>query len=141
MLGHPAFIQDDIDTAFIERHRADLLPEGGTADRALALAAAFLALSNGQRAAEAARRGDPYSPWANTNGWRLNGEGGSSFLLRDNAGQQRDARLTFSGESWSIAIDDGAPLRLTSPRIDNGALLLAPIMAAFGSPSWRTATR
>ena len=30
-------------------------------------------------------------------------------LLRDNAGKQRDARLTFSGERWSIAIDDGAP--------------------------------
>jgi 3-methylcrotonyl-CoA carboxylase alpha subunit len=124
VLGHPAFLNEEIDTGFIERHRADLLPDdAGTPDRALALAAAFLVLSTGQRAAEAARRGDPHSPWANTNGWRLNGEGGSSILLRDNAGKQRDARLTFSGESWSVAIDDGAPLRLTSPRIDNGALV------------------
>jgi 3-methylcrotonyl-CoA carboxylase alpha subunit len=125
VLGHPAFLAEEIDTGFIERHRADLLPEAtGTPDRALALAAAFLVLSNGARAAEAARRGgDPYSPWAMTNGWRLNGEGGSSILLRDNAGRQRDARLTFSGETWTIAIDDGAPLRLTAPRIDNGALV------------------
>jgi 3-methylcrotonyl-CoA carboxylase alpha subunit len=125
VLGHPAFLAEEIDTGFIERHRADLLPEAtGTPDRALALAAAFLVLSNGARAAEAARRGgDPYSPWAMTNGWRLNGEGGSSILLRDNAGRQRDARLTFSGETWTIAIDDGAPLRLTAPRIDNGSLV------------------
>ena len=98
VLGHPAFLREEIDTGFIERHRADLLPEGaGTSDRALALAAAFLVLSGGARAAEAARRGgDPHSPWATTSGWRLNGEGGSSILLRDNAGRQRDARMTFS---------------------------------------------
>ena len=125
VLGHPAFLKEEIDTGFIERHRADLLPESaGTSDRALALAATFLVLSGGARAAEAGwRGGDPHSPWATTSGWRLNGEGGSSILLRDNAGQQRDARLTFSGELWTIAIDDGAPLRLTAPRIDNGSLV------------------
>jgi len=125
VLGHPAFLAEEIDTGFIERHRADLLPESsGTSDRALALAAAFLVLSGGAHAAEAARRGgDPHSPWATTSGWRLNGEGGSSILLRDGAGRQRDARLTFSGDLWTIAIDDGAPLRLTAPRIDNGSLI------------------
>jgi 3-methylcrotonyl-CoA carboxylase alpha subunit len=125
VLGHPAFLKEEIDTGFIERHRADLLPEaGGTPERALALAAAFVVLADGRRAAEAARRGgDPYSPWNLTNGWRLNGEGGSSILLRDKDGRQRDARLTFTGERWSIAIDDGAPLRLTGPRIENGALV------------------
>jgi 3-methylcrotonyl-CoA carboxylase alpha subunit len=124
VLGHPAFLKEEIDTGFIERHRADLLPEGGgTPERALALAAVFLVLDNGRRNAEAARRGDPHSPWANTSGWRLNGEGGSSILLRDSTGKQRDARLTFSGERWSVAIDDGAPLRLTQARIDNGALV------------------
>ncbi|WP_119303508.1 acetyl/propionyl/methylcrotonyl-CoA carboxylase subunit alpha [Dongia deserti] len=125
VLGHPNFLKEEIDTGFIERHRAELLPEvGAMPDRALALAAAFLVLADGQRAAEAARHsGDPHSPWGLTNGWRLNGEGGSSILLRDNAGQQRDAHLTFSGALWSIAIDAGAPLRLTAPRIDNGALV------------------
>jgi 3-methylcrotonyl-CoA carboxylase alpha subunit len=53
----------------------------------------------------------------------VNGEGGSSILLRDAVGKQRDARLTFSGERWSIAIDEGVPLRLTAPRIENGALV------------------
>ncbi len=125
VLGHQAFLNQEIDTGFIERHRADLLPEGGaTPERALALAAAFLVLVDGQRAAEAARRsGDPHSPWGLTNGWRLNGEGGSSILLRDSAGRQRHARLTFSGARWDVAIDDGPPLRLTAPRIENGALV------------------
>jgi 3-methylcrotonyl-CoA carboxylase alpha subunit len=125
VLGHPEFLKEAIDTGFIERHRADLLPEtGATPERALALAAAFLVLADGRRAADTTLKGgDPHSPWATTNGWRINGEGGSSILLRDSAGQQRDARLTFSGALWTIAVDDGAPLRLTNPRIDNGALV------------------
>jgi 3-methylcrotonyl-CoA carboxylase alpha subunit len=125
VLGHPDFLKEAIDTGFIERHRADLLPDAGvTPERALALAAAFLVLADGERAADAALKGgDPHSPWAMTNGWRVNGEGGSSILLRDSAGQQRDARLTFSGALWTVAIDDGAPLRLTNPRIENGALV------------------
>src|SRR4029450_13572489 len=58
VLGHPAFLKEEIDTGFIERHRADLLPEGdGTSDRALALVAAFLVLSGGARAAAGGPRG------------------------------------------------------------------------------------
>ncbi len=127
VLGHSAFLKEEIDTGFIERHRADLLPEAeATPDRALALAAAFIVLNDGRRWAEAAQRtGDPHSPWATTGGWRLNGEGGSSILLRDGTGKQRDARLTFSDERWTIAIDDGPALRLTRPRIENGALVAA----------------
>jgi 3-methylcrotonyl-CoA carboxylase alpha subunit len=125
VLGHPAFLKEGIDTGFIERHRADLLPENqGTPDRVLALAAAFVVVAGGERAAEAARRGgDPYSPWATASGWRINGEGGSSILLRDGTGRRRDVRLAFTAGRWSIAIDDGAPLRLSAPRIENGALV------------------
>jgi 3-methylcrotonyl-CoA carboxylase alpha subunit len=125
LLGHPAFLREEIDTGFIERHRADVLPgTDGTPDRALALAAAFLVLNTAERVrAAAVQGGDPYSPWATNGGWRVNGDGGSSILLRDSAGKQRDARLTFSSPRWSIAIDEGTALRLTNPRIENGALV------------------
>ncbi len=89
---------------------------------ALALAAAFLVLSGGARAAGGpARRRSAFALAPPTAG------GSTRVRLRsccgDNAGRQRDARLTFSGELWTIAIDDGAPLRLTAPRIDNGSLV------------------
>ncbi|MDD2853232.1 MAG: acetyl/propionyl/methylcrotonyl-CoA carboxylase subunit alpha [Desulfuromonadaceae bacterium] len=74
VVSHPAFAAGEIDTGFIERNRAGLFPETAPAsDRTLALAALDLMLS---RTAEAACRAeqslDPYSPWHQSAGWRLN---------------------------------------------------------------------
>ncbi len=74
---HPAFAGGDLDTGFIDRHRADLLPESeAPSDTVLALAA--LAVVKGREAAAkaaAAASSDPGSPWALTDGWRMNDEG------------------------------------------------------------------
>ncbi|MDD5285284.1 MAG: acetyl/propionyl/methylcrotonyl-CoA carboxylase subunit alpha [Desulfuromonadaceae bacterium] len=72
--AHPAFIAGEIDTSFIERHRSALFPEAVPAsDRIMALASLDLMLEQtveaGQRANSSS---DPYSPWHQTNGWRLN---------------------------------------------------------------------
>ncbi|HWA48567.1 MAG TPA: acetyl/propionyl/methylcrotonyl-CoA carboxylase subunit alpha [Dongiaceae bacterium] len=127
VLGHPAFLKEEIDTGFIERHRDDLLPSGeATPGRALALAAAFVILKDGAAAkAKAQASADPHSPWAETNGWRVNGEGGSSILLRDAAGQRRDVRVGFAGERWSFAIDNNAPIHLLRPSLDQNILSAA----------------
>ncbi|HSW84329.1 MAG TPA: biotin carboxylase N-terminal domain-containing protein, partial [Usitatibacter sp.] len=65
---HPAFLAGDTDTAFIERHRADLLPEAGAAPAEALVAAAARAFMD-EQAAIASR---PPSPWNDTRGWRLN---------------------------------------------------------------------
>jgi 3-methylcrotonyl-CoA carboxylase alpha subunit len=72
--AHPAFAAGEIDTGFIERHRSALFPEAVPAsDRILALASLELMLEweveAGQRAHSSS---DPYSPWHQTSGWRLN---------------------------------------------------------------------
>jgi 3-methylcrotonyl-CoA carboxylase alpha subunit len=72
--AHPAFAAGNIDTGFIERHRAALIPEIATAsDRILALASLEVMLEleteSGQRACSSS---DPYSPWHQMSGWRLN---------------------------------------------------------------------
>ncbi|NQV22218.1 MAG: 3-methylcrotonyl-CoA carboxylase, partial [Rhodospirillales bacterium] len=72
--AHPAFVNGDLDTGFIERHSADLIPEAGPlSDRVLALAALDQVL---RRAADikrtAAASEDPHSPWSLVNGWVLN---------------------------------------------------------------------
>ncbi len=72
--AHPAFAAGEIDTGFIERHRTALFPEAVPAsDRILALASLDLML---EREVEAGQRAhsssDPYSPWHQTSGWRLN---------------------------------------------------------------------
>ncbi len=81
LAGHPAFAAADLDTGFIDRYRADLVPAaGGADDRVLALACLELLLGQTRDAAElAARSGDPYSPWGQASGWRLNDDGHTDF--------------------------------------------------------------
>jgi len=68
VVRHPKYLEGETDTAFIERHRADLLPPPGDVP-AGALAAAAARVLDDER--EAAAR-QPASPWNDTGGWRLN---------------------------------------------------------------------
>ena len=72
--AHPAFAAGEIDTGFIERHRSALFPEAAAAsDRILALAALDLMLEQSALALQrASASADTYSPWHQSNGWRLN---------------------------------------------------------------------
>jgi 3-methylcrotonyl-CoA carboxylase alpha subunit len=75
--AHPAYTAAAVDTGFIERHKADLLPpEPGLVDDLLACAALAVLLQRREAAAAEARASaDPHSPWHGTTGWRLNGLG------------------------------------------------------------------
>ncbi|MEQ1888465.1 MAG: acetyl/propionyl/methylcrotonyl-CoA carboxylase subunit alpha [Alphaproteobacteria bacterium] len=89
--GHPAFASGDVDTGFIERHLAILIPanEGVAADDTV-LALASLAVLNAraqQACAAAASSGDPYSPWHQTDGWRPNATGRETLLFLSNGAQ------------------------------------------------------
>jgi len=74
LAAHPAFAAGELDTGFIERHRAGLFPERRPAsDRTLALASLERLLWRQKEAQASARRSaDPASPWHVTSGWRLN---------------------------------------------------------------------
>ncbi len=143
VVAHPAFLAGDTDTAFIERHRADLLPEGaGVPTEALVAAAARVFRDEQQAIASA-----PSSPWNDTRGWRLNqpsvrrmeleSEGGgvarleAEFLpghaLIDIGGTKHRVSLgPADGDRMQIALDDetyfarvarhGAALTATTPR-------------------------
>jgi 3-methylcrotonyl-CoA carboxylase alpha subunit len=68
VVRHPAFLAGDTDTAFIDRHRTELLPEAGAAPAEALVAAAARAFVDEQ----AAIASSPPSPWNDTRGWRLN---------------------------------------------------------------------
>ncbi len=72
--AHPAFIDGELDTGFIERHAADLIPEtGGVPYRVLVLAALDQVLRRAVDARHmATKSNDPHSPWAQVNGWVMN---------------------------------------------------------------------
>ena len=76
VVAHPAFAAGEVDTGFIERHRDGLFPESAPAsDRTLALAALDLMLNRSAEAVLRAQKShDPYSPWHQTGGWRLNSD-------------------------------------------------------------------
>jgi 3-methylcrotonyl-CoA carboxylase alpha subunit len=78
--AHPAFAAGDLETGFIDKHKDDLLPAPGqTPDQVLAVACLDVLLRRQGHAAP----GDPYSPWARVDGWRLNDQGHDELHFLD----------------------------------------------------------
>jgi 3-methylcrotonyl-CoA carboxylase alpha subunit len=123
VVRHPAFIAGDTDTAFIERHRAELLPSGSAVPVEALIAAAARVFRDEQEAIASA----PPSPWNDTRGWRLNqpsvrrmelkGEASEVFRLEaefrpghaviDAGGAKRRVTLgPGDGDRMQLALDD-----------------------------------
>lgn len=85
LAGHQAFVGCDLDTGFIDRFRADLIPPQTPAPmRVLALAALAVTLERRDAVARFAERSsDRWSPWAEVNGWRLNDRGWDELLMQE----------------------------------------------------------
>jgi 3-methylcrotonyl-CoA carboxylase alpha subunit len=106
---HPAFEAADLDTAFIERHRANLLPDDPLPPLldAWAIACAELVLYQEEVAREAALRSrDPWSPWSHAKGWRLNGEGHGEIRLRCDGTLHRIA-VTYRPDGYQFELPAG----------------------------------
>ena len=135
--AHPAYEAADIDTSFIDRHLAELVPEADAAPDEILAAASVAVLFD--RADAAGRHspgaGDPHSPWRTADGWRLNAESFQEITLRDGEqtlivgvhGGARDARLELPGGVRSargarngarrVSLElDGAPVAATVVR-------------------------
>ncbi|MGR1217381.1 acetyl/propionyl/methylcrotonyl-CoA carboxylase subunit alpha [Metapseudomonas otitidis] len=109
VLGHPAFAAAELDTGFIERHQAQLLP-----------APAALPEQVWQLAAEAFRQGDaarirqddPHSPWSGNSGWRAGLPSETDLHLA--CGEERqvvrlrgrvDSPIHLEGERLALELD------------------------------------
>ncbi|SFA64918.1 3-methylcrotonyl-CoA carboxylase alpha subunit [Metapseudomonas otitidis] len=109
VLGHPAFAAAELDTGFIERHQAQLLP-----------AHAALPEQVWQLAAEAFRQGDaarirqddPHSPWSGNSGWRAGLPSETDLHLA--CGEERqvvrlrgrvDSPIRLEGERLTLELD------------------------------------
>ncbi len=101
--GHPAFAAAKLDTGFIERHGADLLPAPGPVpDDIVAIAAFWVLREEGRERIDPA---DPSSPWDAVTGWRPNLPSRISVDFAD-----RDRRLAVAAEgfdgAWRVRIGD-----------------------------------
>ncbi|WP_420854613.1 acetyl/propionyl/methylcrotonyl-CoA carboxylase subunit alpha [Sneathiella marina] len=81
--GHPAFGAKDLDTGFIERFKNDLVPASPVpTDEDFALAILHILLTRDATASkELVDSTDPYSPWNDLHGWRLNDTGHDDFVF------------------------------------------------------------
>ncbi len=114
---HKAFAGGEIDTGFIQRHRAELLPAPAPADdTTLALAALGVLLT---RAAVAATC-DPHSPWSRSDGWRLNGDSHDRLLFADGTAQ---VAVTAHFRKRGYVLDlPGGPVAASGTLAADGAL-------------------
>ncbi|MCW5731784.1 MAG: acetyl/propionyl/methylcrotonyl-CoA carboxylase subunit alpha [Alphaproteobacteria bacterium] len=119
---HPAFAAGDVDTGFIERHRGELLPEAAApGQRALAVAAAGVLLERAQQArAQAARSGDPHSPWSEADGWRLNDLGRADLRFLSAEGEH-GVSVHYLTRGWRFEIG-GARLEVQAEMDGDGRL-------------------
>jgi 3-methylcrotonyl-CoA carboxylase alpha subunit len=107
IVSHPDFVEANIDTGFIERHRNVLLAAWRPASAEALAAAALSRLCELEAAtkATAAMSGDRDSPWARIDGWALNGKTHHELVFRDGTDQRIVvARAKQSG--WSLQIGD-----------------------------------
>jgi 3-methylcrotonyl-CoA carboxylase alpha subunit len=106
VLRHPAFAAGGVDTGFLARERADLLDRKPEVDRRALAALALAELHARRRDAErqAARSGDPNSPWFTGDGRRLNAETHSklTFLLGEEA---YEASIHFGREGLNLELE------------------------------------
>jgi 3-methylcrotonyl-CoA carboxylase alpha subunit len=109
VVKHPAFLAGDTDTAFIERHRADLLPpESEVPLEALVAAAARVFVDE-----QEAKASLPASPWNDTGGWRLNqpalrrmefASAGDTTFTVDAVMKPGHAEVSIDGKAHRVAL-------------------------------------
>ncbi len=107
-----AFTAAELDTGLIERNRAELFPPRVPVPGEMLAAAALAELAAEEQAAgdHARASGDPYSPWHQVDGWRLNGESHHDFTFVD--GEERHTvRISFAA--------DGPRLRLGNKELSS----------------------
>ena len=110
--AHPEFANATLDTGFIARNAADLMPEeSARIVPAQAWVAAAYSVLEAERAAAreaAAVTGDIYSPWADIDAWRMNGDGYQDVaLLPEGAEAPVVLRLHPREAGFSLDLPEG----------------------------------
>jgi 3-methylcrotonyl-CoA carboxylase alpha subunit len=109
--GHGAFAEAALDTGFIGRHAAALMPADAPAD-VFALAAAALAML--AEPAPLAPSDDAWSPWNDRDAWRMNGDGYQDIVLRDGEASTVIRAHPVAGGA-RLDLPGGAVLALSEP--------------------------
>lgn len=102
IMQHPEFVAANIDTGFIDKHLADLVPAPGLPEAEILVAAALHELVARQIALVAGD--DLHSPWTAGDGWALGGGRLEAVPLEVNGELLGITARTVAG-SWQIHLD------------------------------------
>ncbi|HJR73878.1 MAG TPA: acetyl/propionyl/methylcrotonyl-CoA carboxylase subunit alpha [Luteimonas sp.] len=131
LVRHPAIVDGNIDTGYLDRHLDEFMPAQEAEPELLwAAATAKLLLQEAERRAQAGRSADPGSPWAIADGWRLGHAGGRTlaFLHRG-----RRLEIVGHGSGGEYRLEhDGRSVVVSGARLTENAL-----NARFGEQGWR----
>lgn len=132
--AHPAFLAGELDTGFIERHRAELSPPAAS-PRLLALAALGVLIERVDEArARALASPDASSPWHRTDGWRLNEEATETLGFRD-GGEVVTVPVAYTPDGYRLTLPDGR-IVLARGAIKPGDVLEADLDGVRLSCTW-----
>ncbi|HEY6894905.1 MAG TPA: biotin/lipoyl-containing protein, partial [Rhodanobacteraceae bacterium] len=126
LVRHPAVVAGTIDTGYLDRHLDEFLRKPSPESDAYALLAAATAwlLHEEQAGVEGARTsGDPHSPWAHVDGWRLAHPGKRIVALADR-GERREIVAFGAGGRYALTLD-GASHEVAGAVLAGGALSAA----------------
>jgi 3-methylcrotonyl-CoA carboxylase alpha subunit len=126
LVRHPAVVSGRIDTGYLDRHLDEFLrkPSAAGDTRALLAAATAWLLHEERAGAETARAsGDPHSPWARFDGWRLAHPGRRIVALADR-GDRREIVALGAGGRYTLALD-GASHAVVDATLADGVLSVA----------------
>jgi 3-methylcrotonyl-CoA carboxylase alpha subunit len=105
---HPDFAAGNVDTGFIARHRdAFLASTTPVSDEVLAIACLAEILHRGEEAKDlAAHSSDPFSPWNQNSGWRLNTGTHSEMAFLD-GDREVSAILRYRPSGYQLELPGG----------------------------------
>ena len=136
LLRHPAVVEGRIDTGYLDRHLDEFigaLDGDADGDAAIALAAsATVAMLRDEAAtrATAARSGDPHSPWALADGWRL-GHAGLRQLAFVAGGERVLVNAHGAGGEYRIETPGNPEIRVSGARLEGAEMAEAGLSARF----------
>jgi 3-methylcrotonyl-CoA carboxylase alpha subunit len=105
LVACPAFAGADLDTGLIERQKDFLFPAEAELPRDVFLIATVAGLLREQDEAVAAsqRSGDPWSPWSQRDGWRMNLSARRTVSYRVGEAQV-DVGVAYAADGWALTL-------------------------------------
>src|SRR4249919_3602691 len=122
LVRHPVVLEGRIDTSYLDKHLDEVLPAAVEPDvlRLAAATTAALLFDEAATHAAATHSGDPHSPWASADGWRL-GHAGQRLLCFVDRGSRTEATTHGSAGNYQIQVN-GQTVTIENARLQAGQL-------------------